>query len=454
MHDVARMNDTDQILASRAPRYTSYPTAPHFHAGIDGQTFASWVRNLPEGMPLSLYLHIPFCDTLCWFCGCHTTVVNNYRPVSGYLDTLLAEMSMIAGLLGARRTVTHIHWGGGSPTILSPQDIVRLDQHTRMLFNVEPEAEFAIEIDPRGFTRETAVALAQAGVNRASIGLQDCDPKVQAAINRVQTRTETRRAVQMLRGLGIRNINLDLIYGLPNQSADSIARTVAFALALRPSRLAVFGYAHVPGFKKHQSLIAQNTLPGPRERLDQEALMHALLTAGGCRAIGLDHYARADDPLFAAAYEGRLGRNFQGYTTDRAPALIGFGASAISSLPQGYAQNATATAAWRALVESGKPGTMRGAALTQDDRIRRHVIERLMCDMAVDLADVRGRFALPAGWFTADIARLQPLVHNGLIAVHGEKIAVCGAHRQAARLAAACFDAYLKPEETRHAVTA
>lgn len=443
-----------ELLASRAPRYTSYPTAPHFHAGIGGQAFAGWLRELPEDMPLSLYVHIPFCDTLCWFCGCHTTVVNNYRPVSGYLDTLLAEMRMVAGLLGRRRMVTHIQWGGGSPTILSPRDILRLDDHVRTLFDVSPDAEFGVEIDPRGFTRETATTLARCGVNRASIGLQDCDPKVQAAINRIQTRTETRRAVQMLRGLGIRNINLDLIYGLPHQTAESIARTVAFALALKPSRLAVFGYAHVPGFKKHQALIAQNTLPDPRERLDQEALIHALLTAGGCRAIGLDHYARPGDPMFVAAHDGRLNRNFQGYTTDRAPALIGLGASAISSLPQGYAQNATSTAAWRAMVESGKPGTMRGIALTRDDRIRRYIIERLMCDMTIDLDDVRRRFALPAGWLDADLARLEPLSRAGLVTLHGEKIAVCGTHRQAVRLAAAAFDSYLKQEDARHAVTA
>jgi oxygen-independent coproporphyrinogen-3 oxidase len=452
--EAAHMTDVNEILSSRAPRYTSYPTAPHFHAGIGAQLFASWLRDLPQEMPLSLYFHIPFCDTLCWFCGCHTAVINNYRPVADYVDTLLEEMRMVAGHLSAKRRVRHIHWGGGSPTILSASDIARLDAGTRALFDVAPDAEFAIEIDPRGFSRETAQALAQAGVNRASIGVQDCDAKVQAAINRIQSRTETRSVIQMLRGLGIRDINLDLIYGLPHQTAESITRTVVFAQALKPSRLAVFGYAHVPSFKKHQALIAEDVLPRPRERLEQEALIHALLTQGGYQSIGIDHYARLNDPLAIAARNGTMARNFQGYTTDQAPALIGFGASAISALPQGYVQNTVPTAAWRTLVQAGKLTPARGIALTQGDRIRRHIIERLMCDLAVDLAQVRRRFALPQNWFAEEIEKLQTLVQAGLATIDQEKVAVAGPYRQAARLLAAVFDRYLEQGAARHAVTA
>lgn len=443
-----------QILAARAPRYTSYPTAPHFSAAVDGGTYRTWLDGLPDGMPLSLYLHVPFCDTLCWFCGCHTTVVNNYRPVRSFLDTLLLEMRLVAQQLGARRKVSHIHWGGGSPTLLAPADIERLNAETRRLFDVLPEAEFAVEIDPRDFRPATARALAAAGLTRASIGVQDCDPKVQAAINRVQTDAETGRAVDLLRQLGIAHINLDLIYGLPYQTRAGIARNLEFAHSLRPGRLAVFGYAHVPSFKKHQSLIPETALPGLEERLEQEALIHDRLLALGYRAIGLDHYARADDPLAKAASDGGLHRNFQGYTTDGAAALIGFGPSAISRLPQGYGQNAVSTHQWRSSIQAGEPAIRSGIALTWEDRVRGHVIERLMCDMAVDLSAVSRTFALPRRWFAAELDKLKPLQEAKLISITGDVVAVTGPFRQAARLAAAAFDTRLDQDAKRHAMTA
>lgn len=448
------MRDDREIFSSRAPRYTSYPTAPHFHPGIRADIFSSWLRNLPDRGPLSLYFHVPFCDTLCWFCGCHTTVIRKYRPMAAYLESLLSEMRLIAGLLGARRRVSHIHWGGGSPTLLSPADMARLDAETRSLFDVLPDAEFAVEIDPRGFAPATAQALARAGVTRASIGLQDCDPKVQAAINRIQTEDETREAIDLLRRLGIGRINLDLIYGLPHQNQAGIARTLEFAHSLQPGRLAVFGYAHVPSFKKHQALIPESALPGFEERLDQEALIHDRLLTFGYRAVGLDHYARADDPLARAAADGGLRRNFQGYTTDDAPTLIGFGPSAISSLPQGYGQNATATPVWRKMIESGQSAVQKGIALTAEDRVRRHVIERLMCDLAVDLAAVRRRFALPEGWFDPELEKLQPMAEKNLVRVTRDRIAVTGPFRQTARLAAAAFDTWLERSIQRHAMTA
>lgn len=448
------MSEIANLFSSRVPRYTSYPTAPHFHAGIGGEVYGRWLAELPQAMPLSLYIHVPFCDSLCWFCGCHTAVVNNYRPVSSYLDSLLNEIRLVAQTLKTRRKVTHIHWGGGSPTLLQPSDILRLDAVTRALFDVAPDAEFAVEIDPRGFGADTAEALAKAGVNRASIGIQDCDPKVQAAINRMQSKRETRDAVRLLRRLGIKRINLDLIYGLPYQTGAGIRRTLDFALSLKPDRLAVFGYAHVPQFKKHQALIPESALPGAAERISQELAIHATLLARGYRAIGLDHYALPGDPLSAAAESGRLARNFQGYTTDRAPALIGFGASSISRLPQGYVQNTVATPAWSAQIKNGTLAAARGVALSQDDRIRRHVIERLMCHLSVDLECVRNLFALPSGWFARELEKLKPLVERGLVSIAGETVSVTGQYRQAARLAAAAFDSYLERAPARHAMTA
>jgi oxygen-independent coproporphyrinogen-3 oxidase len=443
-----------QILAARVPRYTSYPTAPHFSEAVNGPVYRAWLDDLPDGMPLSLYLHVPFCDTLCWFCGCHTTVVNNYRPVSSFLETLLLEMRLVAEQLGARRRVSHIHWGGGSPTLLSPIDIARLNAETRKLFDVLPESEFAVEVDPRDFKPATAEALAAAGLTRASIGVQDCDPKVQTAINRVQTDAETRQAIDLLRRWGVDHINLDLIYGLPYQTCAGIQRNLEFAHSLQPGRLAVFGYAHVPSFKKHQGLIPEAALPGLEERLEQEALIHERLLALGYRAIGLDHYARAEDSLGKSAADGGLRRNFQGYTTDDAPALIGFGPSAISRLPQGYGQNAVSTHQWRSRIEAGEFAIRSGIALTWEDRVRGHVIERLMCDMAVDLAAVSRTFALPRRWFAAELDKLQPLKDAQLISITGDVVAVTGPFRQAARLAAAAFDTRLDGSAKRHTITA
>ena len=314
------------LLEARVPRYTSYPTAPHFHAGITGDTFRDWLTELPDGMPVSLYLHVPFCDTLCWFCGCHTKIVNSYSPLASYLDFLATEIARIAEILGPGHPVTHIHWGGGSPTMLSPADVLKVAGWLRERFEVAPDAEFAIEIDPRGLTDETIAALAKAGVNRASIGVQDCDDKVQKAINRIQPFEVTESAVTRLRAAGINALNIDLIYGLPYQTKEKLARTIEQMLTLDPDRLAVFGYAHVPHFKKHMQLIPTESLPSPEERAEQFELGHALLSASGYTAIGLDHFAKPTDALAIAQANGTLARNFQGYTTDSAPALIGLGA--------------------------------------------------------------------------------------------------------------------------------
>ncbi|MCP5410616.1 MAG: oxygen-independent coproporphyrinogen III oxidase [Alphaproteobacteria bacterium] len=442
------------LFAARVPRYTSYPTAPHFHSGIRETTYRAWLAALPEEIPLSLYLHVPFCDTLCWFCGCHTKIVNNYRLVGSYCDLLAKEVEMVADALGARRRVTHIHWGGGSPTLLSPTDLARLTATMRRRFDIAGDAECAIEIDPRGFDGDTAWALAEAGVTRASIGVQDCDPRVQKAINRIQSDAETEDCVRLLRAAGISRLNLDLIYGLPYQTKDSIRRNIAFALSLNPDRLAVFGYAHVPAFKKHQALIPEHALPGVAERLAQEELIHDLLCEAGYVAVGLDHYARPGDPMAQAAADGTLARNFQGYTTDTAPALIGFGASAIGSLPQGYAQNEVAIPAWRAAIEAGGLATARGIELTFDDRVRRHVIERLMCDFSVDLKQVRRRFHLPCHYFADALDRLQPLVAEAAVTLDGDTVTVNPQMRPAVRLAAAAFDAWLDGGNARHAMTA
>lgn len=446
------MSKIAALFSTNVPRYTSYPTAPHFHAGIDGARTGEWLAALPPKMPLSLYLHIPFCDTLCWFCGCHTSVVNNYAPVRDYCGLLRAEIALVGAALGPRRPVSHIHWGGGSPTMLSVDDIARLGNAIRAHFDVLPEAEFGIEIDPRGLTEATVRALQSAGVTRASIGLQDCDPQVQKAINRIQSDEETRHAVQMLRKIGVHSLNLDLVYGLPKQTLKGWERTLEFAVSLEPERLSVFGYAHVPQFKKHQALIPADALPSLTERFSQAELARNFLCSRGYAAIGLDHFARPQDSLAQAAARGALHRNFQGYTTDAAPALLGLGASAIGSLPQGYVQNFPSVPAYRAAIAAGQLPTARGVAISDADRMHREVIERLMCDMEVDLDAVAARYGKSRSAFSGALVALRDLARDGIVVVAGGTVTIDPQWRPAVRLVCAAFDEYLPRNCARHSV--
>jgi len=443
--------DVRHLLEARVPRYTSYPTAPHFHAGITDAVYSDWLQQLEPGSPLSLYVHIPFCDTLCWFCGCHTTVVNGYSPIGNYLDCLERELELVGALLPDGCQITHLHWGGGSPTILRPDDVRRLASSIRTRIGLAPGAEFAVEIDPRGFDAEMACALADAGLTRASVGVQDFDPAVQRAINRLQDMETTANAVRLLRDNGIRSLNVDLIYGLPHQTARGLGDTIDVVLALEPDRLAVFGYAHVPHFKKHQALIPLEVLAGPPERLEQAELAHAMLTARGYVPIGIDHYAKSSDALAIAQRTGRLARNFQGYTTDKAPALIGIGASSIGALPQGYVQNIADVPGYRAALKSGCLPIARGISLTADDRVRRDVIARLMCDLEVDLAAVAAAHGFPGSHFDAESRELTPLAELGVVAVDGRRISVATRWRTLTRVVCAMFDRYLQSATTRHA---
>ncbi|HEY0283447.1 MAG TPA: oxygen-independent coproporphyrinogen III oxidase [Rhizomicrobium sp.] len=445
------MRTPADLFSARVPRYTSYPTAPHFHAGVTGEIFREWLAALPQGR-LSLYLHVPFCDTLCWFCGCHTKIVNHYSPLASYLELLLNEIKTVSAVIGPGHPVTHIHWGGGSPTMLSPGDVKRLADTLKAHFEIAPGAEFAIEIDPRGLENEMIAALAEAGVNRASIGVQDCDETVQRAINRIQSIEVTRSAVERLRAAGIGALNIDLIYGLPHQTQANVARTIDMALTLTPQRFAVFGYAHVPHFKKHMRLIDEKALPGAAERLAQFELAHAKLCASGYAAIGLDHFALPEDSLALAQTAGTLARNFQGYTTDDAPALIGLGASSISALPGGYAQNKAEVPEYRQAILAGELPVARGVQLSGDDRLRRAIIERLMCDLEVDLDAVAAPFGKSAADFKPELAALASYAEQGIVAIEGSRIAVPPEARAAVRLVAAAFDRYLGKSQAVHAV--
>jgi oxygen-independent coproporphyrinogen-3 oxidase len=443
--------DASRVFAANVPRYTSYPTAPHFHAGIGDSTYRTWLGELDPEIPLSLYAHIPFCDSLCWFCACHTSAVNHYAPVRAYCDLLLQEIDRTADALPARMAVRHIHWGGGSPTLLDAEDVARLCGRLRERFEVLPETEFAVEIDPRGFTPAMAATLAAVGVNRASLGVQDCDPRVQRAINRLQSDDETFDAIAHLRLEGVSSINVDLVYGLPLQSLDSWSKTLDFVLWLKPDRIAVFGYAHVPGFKKHQALIRADDLPDMEARLKMAELARHVLCAHGYVAVGIDHYALPCDALAQAAQTGTLRRNFQGYTADNAPFLLGFGASAISALPQGYVQNEVAVPEYRKLLAGGSLPAVKGVALTQEDRLRRAIIERLMCDLTADLSALQQRYGMTTGLDDA-FSRLGRFQADGVVTIQGSRVTIAPEWRAAARLVASCFDQYLGGRNARHSL--
>lgn len=432
------------------PRYTSYPTAPHFHDGVGPADYAQWLGALPTGATLSAYLHIPFCDSMCWFCGCHTKIVGRHAPVADYLDVLRREIGLVGDALGSPRPLGHLHFGGGSPTMLKPVEVARAVEALARRFTMQDDTEFALEIDPRDADRSLIQAWAWAGATRASLGVQDFTPEVQRAVNRVQSYKTTARAVEWLRATSVRQINIDLMYGLPFQTTEGVERTVRKVLTLAPDRLALFGYAHVPWMKRHQRLIPEEALPGAGERLRQSEAAAALLLDAGYVRVGLDHFARPGDSLARAQSAGILRRNFQGYTTDSAMALIGLGASAIGDLPQGYVQNAVPIKAYGEAVRSGHFPVARGRRLAGDDRVRRAVIQRLMCDMAVDLAAVSADFGLPSETFDKEVASLDPLVSDGLVEIEGSCLQMTAQGRPLVRAVCAHFDRYLDRHHVRH----
>ena len=444
----SRQSTLLRFAEARSPRYTSYPTAPHFHDGVTGQTYGAWLEQLDPDAPVSLYLHVPYCRSLCWYCGCNTRATTRDEPVAAYLTRLLAELRLVADHLPARMTISHLALGGGTPAILKPDQIDALMAAVRARFDFAVDAELAMEIDPRHFDAEDAAALARNGFTRASTGVQSFDPAVQAAINRIQPFDMVRDAFDMLRAEGVTKINADLIYGLPKQSVDSARASAEAAAALDPDRLAVFGYAHVPHMKSHQNLILEADLPDAPARIDQADAMEAALVRCGYRPVGIDHYARPDDPMTKALDAGTLKRNFQGYTTDRADTLIALGASAIGAAPSGYVQNIADVRAWSQAVEAGALPIARGVAVSAEDALRRAIIERIMTDLSVDVDAVAAHHGLSAPAF--DIAELEAA---GVAAREGSVIHVNPAFKPLARLAAAAFDERLAAGPVKHSVS-
>jgi oxygen-independent coproporphyrinogen-3 oxidase len=434
----------------RLPRYTGYPTAPHFSGTIGPETYAEWLKAVPRHASASLYLHVPFCRSMCWYCGCHTTIARRDEPISIYAAALRCELDLVSRRIERRMKVDHIHFGGGTPTIMAPELFLDLIGAIRHAFFVLPSAEIAIEIDPRTLTDRMVEALGLAGVNRASLGVQSFDPIVQRAINRVQSFEETTEAVTKLRRAGIAGINFDLIYGLPYQTVASCLDTVRRCVELRPDRFSVFGYAHVPSFKKYQRKIAEAWLPGSLERLDQSYAIANALKEAGYLQIGLDHFALPGDAMAAAQRDGRLRRNFQGYTADSSNILLGFGASAIGHLPQGYVQNGVNIRAYSETIAGGKLAAVKGYALTGDDRLRAEIIERIMCDFGVDLDAICARHGSAPLEMLKSSPRLRDLISSGVVEVDGASLAVKNDSRFLVRSVAAAFDAHLDGSKQLH----
>ena len=430
------------------PRYTSYPTAPHFIA-VESGGYRQWLEAVPSGSDASLYLHLPFCRSMCWYCGCHTTVTARDEPIARYVDALHREIDLVSEALPHRIAVKHVHFGGGTPTLMQPRQFIALMDKLRDRFDIAADAEIAIEIDPRTLDKAMVDALAVGGVNRASLGVQSFDPVVQCAINRVQTYEETELAVARLRAAGIAAINFDLIYGLPHQTVASCLETAARALELEPDRFAVFGYAHVPTFKLHQRKIEESALPDGVGRHAQAEAIAAALVGADFRRIGLDHYARPNDTLAIAAEKGALHRNFQGYTTDACDTLIGLGASSIGRLPQGYVQNSVLIGDYQRRIAAGELAVSKGRAFAPQDRLRAAVIERIMCDYRVDLDEVCGHFGADPNALLTN-GELDQLCADGIARRERNVIAIADGARPLVRVLAAVFDQYLGNAPARY----
>ena len=439
------------------PRYTSYPPATKFTEGVTWEALRERiVANNQTERGLSLYFHIPFCETLCWFCGCTTVITLNHERGMGYVEALGREVAQMAPLINPKRKAVQLHFGGGSPTFLKPDEIRRLGEIIHKHFQFAPDIEASVEVDPRRLTREHIVALAEIGFNRASMGVQDFDPKVQEAIHRIQPEAMTQQALDWLRELGFRSVNLDLIYGLPHQTVASFDHTLDTVLKMSPDRLAVFSYAHVPWIKPAQKILEREILPPPATKLEVLKLVIEKLTANNQYVyIGMDHFAKPDDELAVAQRNKQLQRNFQGYSTRAGSDIYSFGMSAISQIPDAYWQNEKELPAWQAAVDAGRAPLHRAYFVTEEDNRRRETIMRVMCDLSLDFAAMSKSLGINfAEHFATELASLAPFEADGLVKRTASGLEVTETGRLFIRNIAMCFDNTLAPVgERRHSRT-
>lgn len=382
------------LFDANLPRYTSYPTAPHFSDAVGPSQMRDWISSIRPGSEISLYIHVPFCRRLCWFCACRTQGTKSGSPIAAYVDTLKAELALLKAALPADIRLSRLHWGGGTPTLLTPDQIADLSESIRQTVPFGQNTEFSVEIDPNEIDEARIEALAAAGMNRASVGVQDFDDVIQQAIGRIQTFDVTRDTIDALRAAGIKSLNADILYGLPHQSRARMVESVQKLLSLNPDRVALYGYAHVPWMAKRQQLIPSDALPTPEERLELFEAARKLFVWDGYKEIGIDHFATPEDGLSIAQSSGNLRRNFQGYTDDTADVLVGLGASAISRFPQGYAQNAPATGAHTGAIRDGGFSTTRGHVFKGQDLLRARLIEAVMCDFRIDAQEICDSFGI------------------------------------------------------------
>lgn len=428
------------------PRYTSYPPATHFTDTVgEAQLLPLIELNNATTRPLSLYFHLPFCQTLCWFCGCTTVITTRQDQSAPYLDHLDREMDWMRQHLNPAREVTQVHLGGGTPTFMTPDELRRLGESIRRRFRFASEVEGGVEVDPRRLTRDHIQALAEAGFNRGSLGVQDHNPEVQAAVHRIQPREQTQAAIDWMREAGFRSINIDLIYGLPLQTRDAFERTLDEVLAMHPDRFAVFSYAHVPWMKPAQKIFTEQRLPAPETKLQLLKLTIEKLTGAGYAYIGMDHFARADDELTVAQREGTLRRNFQGYSTRGEADIYSFGMSSISQTPDAYWQNRKELPDYYAAVQAGRWPVARGYLMTSEDKLRRETIMRLMCDLGFDFARMSELLGVDfSKHFAAELKSLDDLEADGLVETTPAGLRVTPVGRLLIRNIAMRFDPHLK----------
>jgi oxygen-independent coproporphyrinogen-3 oxidase len=437
------------------PRYTSYPTAPMFHTGIGAADYAESLGRVGKsGAPISLYLHVPFCDTVCYYCGCNKIATKQRQRAVPYVEYLLKEIELLGEALGDTRPVTQLHWGGGTPTFLNEQQIrAIMDRlHSRFDFAPDAEGEYGIEIDPRECNADTVRVLREVGFNRMSMGVQDFEPAVQKAVNRIQSQEETLAVLEEARKQGFQSINIDLMYGLPFQTVESFDRTLATIIDFSPDRIALFNYAHLPHMFMPQRRIDEGDLPSPAEKL--KILEHSIdrLLAAGYVFIGMDHFAKPDDELAVAQRQGKLYRNFQGYSTHADAELIGLGITSIGYVDGAFYQNIKDLDGYYAALDAGQFPVFRGYRLSDEDHLRRHVIMRLMCDFALDYAAVEKQFGIDFSAHFADgLADLAAMAADGLVELRGDGLSVLPAGRLLIRNIAMAFDEHLrkKSEEVK-----
>jgi len=429
------------LFDARVPRYTSYPTAPHFSGDITQSHFTKWIGEIPEGSEISLYLHVPFCRHLCWFCACRTQGTQSEEPVRAYLETLKAEIALLKEILPENLSLSRLHWGGGTPTLMTADMISDLAGTVLDMIPMAEGGEFSVEIDPNEIDESRIKALADAGMNRASIGVQDFDDEIQKVIGRIQSYEMTRDAAEMIRAHGIDSLNADILYGLPHQTNARISESVLKLLTLNPSRVALYGYAHVPWMAKRQQLIPTEALPAPEDRLGLYDVARKLFMADGYDEIGIDHFALPDDGLAVAKRDGVLRRNFQGYTDDTSQVLIGLGASSISKFPQGFAQHASGTSQYTTAVRDGEFATVRGHEFTDEDRLRARLIESIMCNFRIDTAEILRDFGISR----ADLEAMYQVASDafeGLPKITADGFTLPREAYPLTRMIARAFDAY------------